>query len=76
MFGIVDGRFGTSNHMGILRGKSKTIKNAIRKSRVIYKHLQTYEDNVNPLDLHIVKLVGRICLGDSVEHNQITKFPV
>lgn len=76
MFGIIDIRYNNDNTVGILRGKSKTIKNAIKKSRIIYKHLTKYEDNIDPLDLCIQKLIGTIKLGDTVEHSQVTVFPI
>lgn len=75
MFGIVDSRYSDIRSVGILRGKSTTLQNALKKSRTLFKKLKKYEDDIHPVDLHIVKLIGAIKIGNSVEHTQITEFP-
>jgi hypothetical protein len=75
MFGIIDIRYGDIATIGVLRGKSMTIENALKKSKQIFSHLQKYEDNISPFDLEIRKLVGMVKLGATIEHSQTTGFP-
>ena len=77
MFGIIDTRFRNKKAIGVLRGKSMSVENAIEKRKVILSHLEEYErQEIAVNDLGITRIIGTIKLGDTVEYNQTTGLNV
>lgn len=61
IFGIVDTRYKDNGSIGLLRGKSKTIKVALQKCRTILTSLQKVDTiPINHTDLLVVTLIGHV----------------